>query len=456
MEPSAQTSPERPITPMVSPPPPGRLARHRTVAKLLSIALLSGLLLVPLALLSPLIDARTAERDRAVAEIERDWGREQSVVGPILVLPLRDGSKAYALPDSLHVTGELAPERRRRGIYDAVVYVASLQVSGTFHRPSPSELGVAADQVRWDLAYVAVVVSDLRGIGDTATLRWGERDATFEPESLLELWESSGLHAPVPVAEGTTAFAFALSLRGSKGVRVAPLGMQNEVALRGAWPNASFVGAFLPTSHELGDRFDASWKMSHYGRDYAQHLTGRLPGGEMFASLFGVDLLPGIDGYRGVDRAIRYGALFIVLALMSFFLFEITARTRIHPFQYAMVGLALGAFYLMLLALSELVPFAAAYATAAGGTIALVALYMVPVLKTGKRTGIAVALLAASFALLYVVLQAEDYALLAGSLVVFAALAATMRLTRRIDWYAADEGKPASPAPPSAEPPAGS
>jgi inner membrane protein len=63
---------------------------------------------------------------------------------------------------------------------------------------------------------------------------------------------------------------------------------------------------------------------------------------------------------------------------------------------------------------------------------------MVPVLETGARTALAAGLLAASFAILYVVLQAEDYALLAGSLVVFGALATTMRLTRRIDWYAAD------------------
>src|SRR5262249_53927691 len=127
--------------------------------------------------------------------------------------------------------------------------------------------------------------------------------------------------------------------------------------------------------------------------------------------------------------------LFIVLAFMSFFLFEVVAKVRIHPCQYAMVGLALGTFFLILLTTSELVPFAVAYSAAAAGTIGLVVMYMVPVLETGRRTGIAAALLGASFAVLYVVLQAEDYALLAGSLVVFAALAVTMRLTRKLDWY---------------------
>jgi inner membrane protein len=36
---------------------------------------------------------------------------------------------------------------------------------------------------------------------------------------------------------------------------------------------------------------------------------------------------------------------------------------------------------------------------------------------------------------MYVILNAEDYALLIGSLVLFAALGATMYVTRRIDWY---------------------
>jgi inner membrane protein len=72
-------------------------------------------------------------------------------------------------------------------------------------------------------------------------------------------------------------------------------------------------------------------------------------------------------------------------------------------------------------------------------------MYMVPVLGTGRRSAVASALLAASFGVLYVVLQAEDFALLAGSLVVFVALAITMQLTRRLDWYADDDAAPAAP-----------
>jgi inner membrane protein len=49
--------------------------------------------------------------------------------------------------------------------------------------------------------------------------------------------------------------------------------------------------------------------------------------------------------------------------------------------------------------------------------------------------------LALLYAYLYVALRSEDYALLIGSLGLFALLAAAMFATRRIDWYGTrDEG----------------
>jgi inner membrane protein len=49
---------------------------------------------------------------------------------------------------------------------------------------------------------------------------------------------------------------------------------------------------------------------------------------------------------------------------------------------------------------------------------------------------------------LYVLLTQEDYALLVGSLGLFATLAAVMYLTRWVDWYAATApGEPAASQP---------
>ena len=156
------------------------------------------------------------------------------------------------------------------------------------------------------------------------------------------------------------------------------------------------------------------------------------------SSLFGVNFLSGVDAYRNVERAIKYGVLFLVLVFAAFFLFELLSSLKIHPFQYALVGAALCLFYLGLLSLSEFVRFGLAYLTASAVTTLLIWFYCAKVLKSGKRTVIIVGLLAAIYTFLYTALQLQDYSLLFGTAGLFLVLAVIFYLTRNIDWYARD------------------
>jgi inner membrane protein len=213
------------------------------------------------------------------------------------------------------------------------------------------------------------------------------------------------------------------------------------VKLRSSWPHPSFSGAFLPSSRELGpDGFQAEWRASEYGRQLpAYWLDGDGPGlRALGGSLFGVELLVGIDAYRSVERATKYGILIVALVFMTFFLFEVLAGAQIHPFQYGLVGVGIALFFVLLLALSEVLAFRLAYLVASGGIVLLLSLYTLSVLRSQRRALLCTFGLGGCFGLLYVILQAEDYALLAGSLALFAALALLMRLTRKIDWYARD------------------
>jgi inner membrane protein len=155
-----------------------------------------------------------------------------------------------------------------------------------------------------------------------------------------------------------------------------------------------------------------------------------------------VNFLSGIDAYRNVERAIKYGMLFLVLVFAAFFLFELMSGLRIHPFQYALVGAALCLFYLGLLSLSEFIPFGLSYLAASAVTTLLIWLYSVKVLKSGKRTLIIVGLLAAIYGFLYVALQLQDYSLLFGTAGLFTVLAVVIFLTRNIDWYTRDQSQP--------------
>jgi inner membrane protein len=100
-----------------------------------------------------------------------------------------------------------------------------------------------------------------------------------------------------------------------------------------------------------------------------------------------------------------------------------------------LVGMAQVLFYLLLLSLCEHFGFGWSYLAAAGATVAATALYASAVLASVLRAAILGTILAALYALMYVILNAEDYALLIGSLVLFGALAMTMYVTRRVDWY---------------------
>jgi inner membrane protein len=122
----------------------------------------------------------------------------------------------------------------------------------------------------------------------------------------------------------------------------------------------------------------------------------------------------------------------------AFFLFETLTTLRLHAVHYGLVGAALCLFYLALLALGEVWSPGAAYLGAAGASSAMVAFYSAAILRSRARALVIAALLAGVHGVLYIVLRMENYALLAGTGALFAALAAVMFLTRNVDWSGRD------------------
>jgi inner membrane protein len=156
-----------------------------------------------------------------------------------------------------------------------------------------------------------------------------------------------------------------------------------------------------------------------------------------------VSFIEPVSLYQQLERVSKYGFLFIGLTFGAFLLIELLRRLAIHPIQYALVGLAAAMFFLLLTALSEHIHFAAAYASATLACVGLITTYLVRVLRSA-RAGLAFGgALAALYAMLYALLQAQDYSLLGGSVLLFGLLAAAMLATRGVDWYAlATRAKP--------------
>lgn len=449
------------------------LKRSATYLKMSGVTILILLLLIPLGMIHSVLWERLERRNAAVEEMTSTWGREQNIIGPVLIVPYRysfkswkekptaDGklekvevvetavARAYFLPTTLAINGDIQPTRLRRGIYQAVVYAGTLELAGQFARPNFAGWKIEEPNILWNDAVVAFAIPDLRGVKETLQLRWGESLLPLSPGSKLKGF-STGMFANVgnlPEHNATIPFKLNLTLNGSGGIHFAPVGDQNSVKLSSPWPDPSFRGAFLPSERTVtAEGFTANWQLSYYGRDYSQQWTdldesAGLNSTSATNSLFGVNFLAGIDAYRNVERAIKYGLLFFVLVFVAFFLFEILSALRIHPFQYALVGAALCLFYLGLLSLSEFIAFSLSYLTAATATTLLIWFYCAKVLKSGARTFIIVGLLAAIYGFLYIALQLQDYSLLFGTAGLFVVLGIVFSVTRNIDWYARDQSQ---------------
>jgi inner membrane protein len=451
------------------PPPEPRLPKrffekHAMSLKLAWVFLLFLVLLIPLGMVRGVLRERMMRRNQAASEITSSWGGQQMILGPVLVIPYHYQVKAWReqmvngrmerlevdetrtasaffLPSELSVTGAITPRKLHRGIYEAVVYEGTVEISGRFTPPDFAELGVSPSQVLWKNAEVTLGVSDLRGTGKTLAIELDGRFYEFAPGCRLEGCPS-GITAKISDSHGEEAqreFRMTLDLKGSQGIRFAPVGKQNNLKLSSPWPDPSFQGAFLPKERQVAsDGFSAAWEVSWYGRNYPQASTDpsgsrALTAAVLQPSLYGVDFLSPVDAYRMAERGMKYGALFIALIFTTFFLFEILAALRIHSVQYTLVGAALCLFYLSLLALSEFIRFAYAYWIGAAAATLLITLYCLTVLGTGKRTlrmGLA---LLAIYAYLYWVLQLQDYALLLGTVGLFVVLGIVMFATRNME-----------------------
>jgi inner membrane protein len=99
------------------------------------------------------------------------------------------------------------------------------------------------------------------------------------------------------------------------------------------------------------------------------------------------------------------------------------------------VGFAVLVFYLLLLSISEQLGFNLAYLISATAVIIMVLFYSRTFLKKWLNAVIQTLILTFSFGFIFVLMQLETYALLAGSIGLFAVLAFTMFVTRKINWY---------------------
>ncbi len=431
------------------------------LVKLVVIGILTLLMVVPLIALSILRGERSQRAAEVMREVAASWAGDQAIVGPILLLPYiarvqeqgneRTVRRTMAiLPETMNQTGDVKVEHRRRGIFEVPVWRGEVGLEARFGTVDVTRIDGAAVAPVWEDAAIAFHVADPRGLEREVVVRINGTAVALEPGAGPLGGQMALLSAPLAGIDGSQPFGLsaAFSLKGSRTFGVVPVGRTSTMSLAGNWAHPSFFGAHLPGEREIGgEGFRARWSVPHYARPVAQAFIAEPAQLQrLFAARSGVTFYQPVDLYQLVERALKYGILVIGAAFVVVFLIEVLGRRAFHPIQYLMVGAALTVFYLLLLSLSEHIGFVAAYGLASAAIVALVSLYVGLVFRRLREGIVVAAELAVAYGLLFVVLRSEDYALLTGSIVVFAALAAVMLATVRTDWSAIGAAPPEKPA----------
>lgn len=406
------------------------------------------LLNVPLLMIEGVIDDRSGRFSDVAAEIAEAWGSRQTIIGPVLSVPVRTTvfervfdpqKKTYVseprtsigvfavLPDELKIDAVMTPEIRHRGIYNVLVHGTSVRMTGYFTDKGLSVLKekgeILQDGIRLN---VGMDASSVRG---NLEMSFAGRPLDLSP-SAERRWKFSGVSAPVAV-KGMKRMPFSLSFsfNGSGAAAFAPVGRKSVFRVTSPWAHPVFGGAFRPDAPKIDDGgFVAEWNIPYIARGYPQTVaegdTGLLELKTAEVSLF--DPMP---VYKRAVRLCNYGLMFAALTFLMMFLLELKAGCRFGSIQYIIAGLAVSVFFLAVLSLAEHISFGTAYLASASVVTLMLSAYVNAAMRSRKAGAVCAAWTAVLYGLLYIMLCSADYALLIGTGILLCALAAAMKAT---------------------------
>ena len=464
------------------------LSAERSPGFKLGLTIFIGFLLsFPLFSVWLLVYDRQQQSEFAQATIAEGWGGPQTLSGPLLIIPYRatvtetvtegtqqvtrsrDVQRELTLsPELVDLSTDLTPEPRKRSIYEVVVYEAAVSGRARFAMPQDlARFGVRLEDMDLTRAELRFGLSDPRGLSANPRVTLAGQPLRLQPGG----GSGAGFFAWIDAASlsGRPILVdFSFSFRGNRALALAPQAGDTRWRLRSPWPHPSFQGSFLPASRELsGQGFDAVYRIGNLALGQSlvsfgsADTPGRAPPPPPAATEYGADrpgIAPGqhlaqvslvqpVDLYSRVNRAAKYGFLFIGFTFLAFLLFDIIGGVRVSGVEYLLVGAGLVLFFVLLLAFAEVIGFTPAYLLASAAITGLNTAYSAAVLRSWKRAAYIGVLLAALYAVLYILLSLEAYSLVIGSLMLFVALAAVMYLTRNINWGGRQgEAEPPQPA----------
>ncbi|MBL7745447.1 MAG: cell envelope integrity protein CreD [Chitinophagaceae bacterium] len=438
--------------------------KSKLLIKGLMIGVLVLLLLIPAFFVQDLIREREARQKEAVVEVSSKWAGRQNITGPVLVIPYNENTtgsdgkplivrhQAYFLPDKLDIRAEVKPEKRYRGIYQVMLYSSTINISGKFSPVQLEKLKLQPSDLLWSDAYISMGVSDAKGLNNEIQVKWNDLLIGLNPASSGHTSLGELFTAPIQLTAGDIAkdisFSSTLNLNGSEQLLFTPIGKETTAEMRSSWPDPSFTGSQLPLNSDITKNgFTARWKNLSHTRKFPQQWTdnaytvGRTSSyngmdtmNSLSSEAFGAGLFVPVSGYQKTMRSVKYAILCILLTFAAFFIIETVNKRSVHPFQYALIGLALILFYTLLLSFSEYTGFNMAYIIASVATTGLIAWFVKGLLQSSRLTSVLSVILVLMYSYIFTILQLQDYSLLLGSIGLFLTLAVIMHFSKRIQW----------------------
>lgn len=429
--------------------------------RVLIIILLGLLMLIPLFLAERIVKERQNYYQNTLHSVANLWGGKQTLTGPVLIVPyvehftsvdtvtaengenrvvskdIYNDRTAILLPEKLEIRANLNEEHQQHGIYDALVYTTTISLSGKFNHSQVLQSSEGERRIVWDKAFIAIGLTDPRAIDTASTFFWNDGRIELEPGTRLSKLLPSGFHVPLSVSadsDTSNEFKLSITIRGSEGLFFSPVGENTAIRMTSAWTHPSFQGDLPPNKQEVTEAgFHAEWDIPHLVRSYPQYwVLEDQQTYDLHSISAGVNLSEPDPLYTLVNRAVKYGVLFIGLTFLMFLAFEISLKQRLHVLQYSLVGVALALFYLILLALAEHIGFLYAYIAASATTVLSITVYTGFILHSSRRAFLLLLLLTMLYALLFFLLQMEDYALLISAGLVLLATLMMMYVTRHL------------------------
>lgn len=437
--------------------------------KIIIIVVLGLLLLIPMTFINSVVKDRIRYQNEAISSIIEPVGDSANIQGVVIAIPYLEKfidsdtkeigytrKYIFYMPNEYNVTGDVEVTSLSRGIFKAPIFNSKLNITGRFDKYNAEIYNLDENNtiILYDEAMIILGIGNKKNlmklpnilINQNEELKYYEKNINID----LNMFNNKFLYtiSRDNILNGFD-FNITMDIQGGNSLIITPLASENTFKISSKWKDPSFTGGFLPTKREVNNNgFNAEWNIASFNTSFTKYWTSdensnrlnNIDNNQYYNSnqesnnvLISFLLLN--DNYQKTSRSVKYAILFIFIPFFVLFLCEVLSKKRIHPVQYILIGIANAIFYLLLLAISEHINFNISYFLSALMVTALTSIYIGYIIKSPRYTISMAIVESLIYIFLFGILQLTDYALLMGTLGLFAVIALAMYFTRNVDWY---------------------